>query len=185
VWLLLAFLACSSRPPAPTPEPVPTVAPHPGAPIVPKTEVSVGVADEACVERCMHDSMARPVAADVIEADCRGACTPQGIVRNKDDLTLRLGQRVVAEGKYQRFLHHGHGPEPYMGTAIVLSDSTPLWISTGDAPADLQKWVDQTIRMEATLAAGSDGDLGLWLAARGAVTPVGALPAAPVEPAAP
>ena len=98
----------------------------------------------------------------------RIACTPQGVVSDAEDLPLRLGQRVVAEGKYQRFLHHGHGPEPYMGTAVVLSDATPLWVSTGDAPADLQKWLDQVVRMEGTLAPGPDGDPGTWLSARGA-----------------
>lgn len=172
MWLLLAFLACSNRPPAPAPAPSPALVVAPASPLVPKAEASVGVADEACVARCLRESMARPVAADVIEADCRGACTPQGLVSDEGDLPLRLGQRVVAEGKYQRTLHHGHGPEPYMGTAVVLSDGTPLWVSTGDAPVELQKWLDQRIRMEATLAPGPDGDPGIWLSARGAVTAI-------------
>lgn len=168
MWVLLAFLACSNRPPAPAPEPVPApaAAPRPAPSEVP----GVGEANTACFERCMRDSMARPVSHEVIEADCLGACTPQGVVRGSADLSLRLGQRVVVEGLYQATLHHGHGPEPYMGTAIVLPDDTPLWISTGEAPTYMQKWLDQSIHVEATLTPGKGTDPGIWLTALGEVS---------------
>ena len=165
MWLLLAFLACSNRtpPPAPTPDPATVVAPEPAAPADPSL-----VADPACIEACKHDNMARPVAGEVIEADCRAACTPQAIVQGAPDLALRLGQRVVAVGTYKSTLHHGHGAEPYMGTAVVLADGTPLWISTGGGPAELEKWLDQAVRIEGTLAPGTMGDPGIWLANLGA-----------------
>jgi len=116
------------------------------------------------MDTCRHDNMARAVSAEMIEADCTKHCAPQAVVRTGSDLALRLGQRVTVMGTFQRTLHHGHGPEPYMGTAIVLSDGTPVWVATGDAPPDgWAPFLDKPVRAEGTLAQGPDGDPGTWL----------------------
>src|SRR5690606_18774542 len=147
MWMLLLALACSKPSPAPPPEPVtapvPVAAPKP----VPVQERS------PCVEDCMRSSMARATSPEVIEADCRKQCAAEGaVVRTADDLDLRLGQRVVVEGTYQRRLLHGHGPEPYMCTAVVLPDGTPVWVATGADPVKgWEKLLDNALTVEATL----------------------------------
>ncbi len=154
MWFLL-FLACSKPAPAP-----------PAEPVVPPAPVPVAVESlPPCVEACLRESMARAVSRDVIEADCRKTCSAEGaVVRAESDLDLRLGQRVVVEGTYQRRLLHGHGPEPYMATAVVLPDGTPVWVATGADPAPgWAKLLDVAISVEGTLASGEGGAPGVWL----------------------
>jgi len=191
--LLLLVLACSNHVPDPTTpdagttaqvEPAVKLPAQPEPAVEPAAQVEPGGGPEpatapgdfeTCMARCERANMARPVAPELIAADCRRTCTAEHVVRGKADLELRLGQRVRAIGTFQRQLHHGHGPEPYMGTAIVLEDGTPLWVSTGEPPKDWEGWLDKRVQVEGLLATGEENDPGIWLVERGAPQPADAL----------
>ena len=67
---LLVALACATPPETPdSPRPAmltPADAPSPA--------VNTHPADETCLIACMRKNMARAVAAEIIEADCKRAC---------------------------------------------------------------------------------------------------------------
>jgi hypothetical protein len=155
-------------------------APEPLAPVDPKTDLDPAEPDpsaapddfETCMARCERANMARPVAPELITDDCIRICAAEHEVRSKADLELRLGQRIRVTGAYERQLHHGHGPEPYMGTAIVLEDGALLWISTGDPPMLWEALLDKKVRVEGLFTTGEENDPGMWLVKLGLPQPV-------------
>lgn len=145
MWLVLVLVACSKST-APT-----------GGHALDDAELS------PCMDQCLERTMAQAVAHESLVADCAQICDVDYVVRDGSDTVQLKGQRVLAIGIYEQTLHHGPWPEPFMGTAVVLTDGMPLWISSGEPPVGWEGLLGQEVEVVGTLAHGPDDDPDLWL----------------------
>ena len=109
------------------------------APVIPE--------EATCMDECMRQNMARAVAIEMIEADCRAQC---GVDVQKvtiaRDFALQSGKRVSVTGTLR------HTEE---GTFLELTDQTKVFLGYEGPPHGWTGLVDAEITVEGTIWEGA------------------------------
>ena len=143
----IVFLLLSGCPRSPaTPE-----NPEPSTEEAPKVEVVVptqqALPADTCMDECMRQNMARAVAAEMIEMDCRQQCgVDVQSVAVANDFALQSGKRVAVTGTLR---------QSEEGIFIELSDGTKVFLGYEGPPHGWKGLIDSKIVVEGTIREGA------------------------------